>query len=212
MKYTESLMVGKRFSRLVIISFGGRDKSKNRYWICKCDCGAEKKIRQQNLLNKLTKSCGCLYAEGNTTHGKSKLRGAYCSWQQMKDRCFNPNNKRYSSYGGRGVTVCKRWLQFENFLKDMGDRPGPGYSIDRIDTFGSYSPKNCRWATSTVQSRNRRNTIYVNFKGIRYAFTELCEISGIRGSNAIKRCRRRLKRGWKVEDIIKEEERFDGEY
>jgi hypothetical protein len=94
----------------------------------------------------------------------------------------------------------------------MGDRPGPGYSIDRIDTFGSYSPKNCRWATSTVQSRNRRNTIYVNFKGIRYAFTELCEISGIRGSNAIKRCRRRLKRGWKVEDIIKEEERFDGEY
>jgi hypothetical protein len=180
MKYTESMMIGKKFSRLTIIAFGGKDKYQNRYWVCKCDCGVEKKVRQQHLLKELTKSCGCL----NTTHGMSRS-GAYSSWQQMKDRCLNSNNHRYSSYGANGITVCKRWMKFENFLKDMGESPGYGYSLDRINCFGNYSPKNCRWATRTTQNRNKRNTIYVTDNGVKRPLTELLEINGITGKKHV---------------------------
>lgn len=89
------------------------------------------------------------------THG---MRGTptHNSWRSMKHRCLNPKGRQYPDYGGRGITVCARWMKFENFLADMGERPGKEYSLDRIDNDGNYEPSNCRWATRSEQQKNKR--------------------------------------------------------
>jgi len=90
------------------------------------------------------------------THGMSKAP-EHIAWINMKQRCFNPNHKQYSDWGGRGITVYDRWLDFENFLADMGSRPSPKHSLDRINNDADYSAENCRWATKADQQNNRRN-------------------------------------------------------
>ena len=154
---------GQRFGRLVVLDkYRVLDKH-HVQWLCKCDCTNELWVRGDDLKSGAIQSCKCLKKErgikANTIHGhalKTNKSRTYHSWDHMIQRCTNPKNTSYEYYGGRGISVCTRWLNsFENFLEDMGERP-EGTSIDRINNDGNYEPNNCRWATKLEQLQNRR--------------------------------------------------------
>lgn len=132
----------------------------------------------------------------NRTHGLSKSR-AYNTWKGIKRRCFRKQYIDYHRYGGRGITVCKRWMKFENFFKDMGEQP-EGMSLDRIDNDGDYKPSNCRWATRLQQCSNTRQNVFIEYKGVKKHLREWERVLGI----SITCIRGRLKRGWSAEKII----------
>ena len=155
---------GERLGRLRVIS-RVKNQGRSATWLCRCDCGNEITLTSGEFRRGRTQSCGCLGRElqikRQTTHGQGRWQDrspAYVSWLNMKSRCYNPNHRAFSYYGGRGIRVCKRWLNsFENFLADMGDRP-PGTTLDRYpDQDGDYEPSNCRWATKTEQQNNLRS-------------------------------------------------------
>jgi hypothetical protein len=154
-------LVGKTFGKLKVVAL----KEKPRKWVCVCSCGIFTEVITSLLNNGNTKSCGCLKKSvlGNNTrtHGlsNSRLTGyanrTYGIWQAMRGRCMNPNNSRWNSYGGRGITICKRWNKFENFLADMGEVP-KGLTIERKNVNGNYTSRNCKWATWEEQAKNKR--------------------------------------------------------
>jgi hypothetical protein len=154
-------MIGQRFERLVIIDAAEKKKGSGPIWKCVCDCGKVIETRYYRLLDGSTKSCGCYAKDAtvsrSTTHGKYN-NGSYKSWKAMKARCLNPNAAGYARYGGAGVVVCDRWLKFENFYADMGERPD-GCSLDRIDGTKGYEPGNCRWSTTKEQNLNRKSNL-----------------------------------------------------
>jgi hypothetical protein len=148
---------GQVFNNWSIIKYTHTDKYKKRHYLCKCACGKEIIKNIRTILNGSSKSCGCLNIKNHIIHGKSNSR-VYNIWQNMKNRCINPNSTQWKWYGERGISVCKRWLNsFENFLEDMGEPPTIKHSIDRIKNEENYEPSNCRWATSKQQTANRRN-------------------------------------------------------
>jgi hypothetical protein len=154
-------LTGRKFGRLSVIAIA-QDKSRHgqMQWACSCSCGAQKVVSGDRLRQGVTRSCGCLLRQIRTKHGHSRCdagnqSATYRSWASMKTRCLNPNNRGFKYYGGRGITICERWMLFVNFLADMGERP-PGKTLDRIDVDGNYEPGNCRWATPLEQIRNRR--------------------------------------------------------
>lgn len=127
-------------------------------------------------------------------HGGRKT-DEYRIWRHMRTRCENQNCDAYHSYGGRGIKVCDRWLEFKNFIADMGNRPSKSHSIDRIDTHGNYEPSNCRWATMKTQQRNRTNNVVYTHNGITASLAELCEINNCK----YKTVHMRLTKGASIE-------------
>jgi len=156
--------VGTRFNRLVVLDSFPDDSKFPVQIVCRvrCDCGTEKIVRTTYLLSGRTGSCGCWRADqcskSFTSHGKTGTP-EHKTWVGMIGRCHVPANNAFEGYGGKGISVCTRWREsFEAFFEDMGPKP-KGHTIDRINSSGNYEPGNCRWATQTEQSRNRRQPL-----------------------------------------------------
>jgi hypothetical protein len=154
-------LTGQRFGRLTVIEPTGRYHRGNQFWLVVCDCGQKKEVAFSSLRSGDTKSCGGHSRQGGDHRlRKPPTRGeirAYHSWKTMRQRCRNPNNARFPSYGGRGISVCERWNKFVNFLADMGPRRD-GFTIERVDVNGNYCPENCIWLPRYKQGQNRQDS------------------------------------------------------
>lgn len=129
-------------------------------WKCVCSCGTEFESRADSIVAGTTASCGC----SRSKHGLGRPPELFV-WEGMKARCFNSNSPQWKNYGGRGISICSRWMDFGSFYRDMGPRPSRLHSIDRIDTNKDYEPSNCRWSTSIEQGRNRRDNVLMSMNG-----------------------------------------------
>jgi hypothetical protein len=193
-KKIESI-IGRRFSRLKVVGYVGK-KNKRHRWLCECDCGTKRIVSRLSLVAKSTRSCGCFrfqqIKKSSKTHGLSKTN-EYKIWSGMKARCCDIRNTAYRTYGARGIRVCERWMSsFSDFIKDVGDRPSKNHSLDRIDNNGDYCPENCRWATKSQQSSNKRGLRIINHNGESRTMSEWSRIQGINVSTVCGR----ISRGW----------------
>lgn len=176
-------IIGDVFGFLTVVSEADRN-ARGIMWNCLCKCGNTKVLDTNSLRSGKTKSCGCYNAlvakQRMTSHGLTES-AEYVTWTSMKTRCLNPNSTKYQDYGGRGITVCERWVNsFENFLADMGKRPSSRHSLDRYpDLNGNYEPLNCRWATTPQQGRNKRNNVMIETNGFNMPLSAWAELMGI---------------------------------
>lgn len=182
---------GHRFNRWLVLS-----RIAGSLWMCRCDCGTEKAVSGSSLKLGTSPSCGCLSKERVTKHGMEGT-AIYNTWAQMLARCNNPNSTSYKNYGAKGIKVCERWKDFRNFYADMGDKK-EGMTIDRIDNESGYSPDNVRWSNWKTQSRNKRNTIFLEFDGQKRPMSEWSEIKKIKR----KVLENRIRAGWSIEDAL----------
>jgi len=199
---------GTRFGRLVVLGQGPMKITTNgtarRYW-CQCDCGKAKLIDSCSLRGGLTRSCGCLHNEqvasrefkhGHTAGGVWSAE--YRTWKNMVARCSKPNANHYHRYGGRGIKVCKRWLSFPMFVKDIGLKPTPEHSIERRDNDGDYKSSNCYWALRSEQHRNKSSNHLVTFDGKTKPVVDWAPEVGLKYGTLLAR----LNRGWPVEAAL----------
>lgn len=195
-------LVGRTFSRLIVVGPSFPDRHGKTHWNCKCSCGVEGfRVNHSLLVRGKTTSCGCFQKEqaghANRTHGKSKTV-EYRTWQAMLRRCYNKNCIDYKNYGKRGIRVCPRWRHsFENFFKDMGKRP-KGMTLDRKRVNGNYSASNCQWATREQQNNNTRASRRFVYKGKKQTMSQWAKEVGISTATIY----RRLALGWSVSKAI----------
>lgn len=202
MRITQKMLdrIGQRFGRLILVRpFRKEERTKTNqlplYWEVQCDCGVKKEVLWTSLHSKKTKSCGCLHRDSplhyyHITHGLTNSPTYHC-WRGILARCATPSHRSYANYGGRGIGVCERWLDFENFFQDMGHRPSEKHSLDRIDNDGNYCPENCRWAEPKEQQRNKRNTRFVHYNGRTIPIQQACEEAGILSATVYSRVHRK---------------------
>ena len=193
-------LIGQRFGRLAVVRFDSVKPSKSSRWECLCECGT----------SLVTKSCGCIHKEvtaGRTrTHGLTETK-TYTAWANMIMRCENKNLACWPNYGGRGISVCAEWREsFEQFYKDIGERPSPQHSLDRIDNEAGYSKSNCRWATRIQQANNRRGNCRIEAFGQKLTLSEWAIKVGV-GHRLISN---RLRMGWTAERALTEKAQLTG--
>lgn len=168
-----SSIIGKKINSLILlkevdphITKGGNVHRKGLFI---CDCGTKKEIQISSVINGITKSCGC-FSRANASkrityiNKKHGMYGTneYSCWVSMKKRCLNKSHKAFFRYGGRGITICKEWIEsFDNFFNDMGNRPSKLHSLDRIDNDKGYYKENCKWSTNKEQTRNQSNNLNI---------------------------------------------------
>lgn len=191
---------GKKFGRLVAVRPSGK-RGRMTMWLCKCDCGKEHIARGTHLTTGRIKSCGCFQDEcrikTHTTHGRTHT-AEYRAWRLMIGRCLDPKNNGFKYYGERGIKICSRWMDFENFFADMGLKPSSRHSLDRKNCNGNYEPDNCRWATAVEQQNNKRNNRKITHGGICRTIREWERALGLKPG----RVSERLRYGWSMERII----------
>jgi hypothetical protein len=190
---------GRVFGRLTVIS-RGENFGVGVGWLCQCKCGNVKNVRSACLRKGYTLSCGCYHRdrtrESHLTHGMSR-KPEYQAWNHMIQRCYNERTCNFTNYGGRGISVCVRWRKsFLNFFKDMGKKPSPKHSIDRLDNSKGYSPSNCRWSDQFQQASNKRGIRDITFLGETMCLKAWCRKLNLRYKNTHKRI---FIRGWDVE-------------
>lgn len=203
------LAAGSRYGRLTLTG-SYLQRPTGRRHTCICDCGSEHQVWETHLRSGRTTQCSKCQLheiqEMRISHGHTRGRAPspeYRSWQSMKARCENPSNNRFSSYAKRGITICQRWASFENFLADMGLKPRPRMTIERLDNNGNYEPGNCVWATYKVQQRNRSNNRVINYAGRDMPLAEAVELAQADGyAINYMAAHNRLRLGWSVVDAL----------
>lgn len=192
-----NLTVVKDLGQVLYKTDSGFQRNRHRV-IVRCVCGKEKEVSLSEMKCRKYVSCGCM-KKNNKKHNL-RSHPLYCIFEGMKSRCYNDRNRAFNRYGGRGINICSEWLKdfvsFYNWSCENGYKKG--LQIDRINNNGDYSPDNCRWVTPKENSRNRRNTIYLEYKGIRKQAVKWAEDLGI-NYNTFKW---RLANGWCIDKIM----------
>lgn len=193
-KYINMDLTGKRFGKFTVVEQSAPQYGRP-HWFCQCDCGTTSVVNYQSLVRGRSTSCGCVGREKtikrNLVHGKTGTP-EHNSWRGMKERCYNPNQVHYAKYGGRGIRICARWHKdFDAFLTDVGFKPTPKHSIDRIDNDQHYSCghceeclnnnwlPNCRWTNQTEQTNNTSSTIKVMYNDREMPLAKVARLTGI---------------------------------
>lgn len=191
-------IAGQRFARLLVLSYSHTD-GKRSVWNCACDCGAKVKARGNSLRRGHAKSCGCLTkdikSKLSTKHGLSRSP-EYFIYGKLRQRCLNSKATGFEHYGGRGIE--NRYSDFHAFLQDVGKRPTPKHTLDRIDNNGHYEPGNCRWATRKAQSNNRRTCKFIEYRGITMTIEQWAPFAAVSRTTLDAR----LKSGWSIDRAL----------
>lgn len=200
-------LTGQKFGRLLILARANNSPGipsrpcGQVQWRCRCDCGSVTTVKGNDLKRKVgkTKSCGCLRKTHAITHGMRRSP-EYGIWRSMISRCTNPNDAAFFRYGGRGIEVSSRYRSFVNFFADLGPRPSPALTLERIDNSGHYEPGNVKWATRTEQAHNRRarSILMVTFRGQTLPVTDWAKRQQMRTCTL----RQRLKVGWTIKKAL----------
>lgn len=194
--------VGNVYGKLTVLAYAGV-RYRQAQWKCLCECGNETVVAGGNL-RKQTGTRSCNKCARQTINGLASSP-EYKVWHHMKRRCYDPLNRDYRWYGGRGIAICDRWLNsFLAFYEDMGPRPSKDYSIERINNDAGYSKENCKWATQEEQKQNTRNVRKLTYNG------ETMGLGAWARKLGIDRCtlRLRLSKGWPLDEVFTPEKSF----
>lgn len=194
-------LTDQTFNRLTVLHRVENNKREAR-WECRCKCGNITIVTSFRLTSGRTKSCGCLQRElvgnMNKTHGLAGIP-EYKIWIGIIQRCTDSNQKSFKNYGGRGITICKKWRNdFMAFYDDIGTKPTPKHTIERIDNNGNYEPSNCKWATCQENTNNKRNNHFITINNWTLTIAQWARFVGIKWETLHKR----IKLGWPVEKAI----------